>query len=150
MHIEPRDNGRRTDAVARSSVLKEGWGRGEVKPRVARIVRLMIEWRRGRWNRIQTRSRASSVNLRGSPRVHPGSRARPDNRGLELWDPPMGVCSQDLWHWRYPFYPSPSFRAVHSRDRRHPRNYRNLQFDILGKGCQHGFKVIRVIEKARG
>jgi len=29
---------------------------------------------------------------------------QPDKREPELWDPPMGVCSQDLRRWRYPFH----------------------------------------------
>lgn len=110
MLVEVRDNGR--SERWRSSVWKG------VKFRIVGIVRLMIEWRHDRWNRIHTRTHiARNCTERESPRVpviHPAS--QPDKRKPELWDPPMGVCSQDLRRWRYPFHTASwSFRSAHWR-----------------------------------
>lgn len=88
MLVEVRDNGQPLGAVAI-------WKR--VKFRVVmRIVRLMIEWSRDRWNRIYThREKLHRAWILVGLYRYTVHLSRPDKRESELWDPPMGVCSQD-------------------------------------------------------
>lgn len=127
--LEARDNGRPSDIP---------FWKG-VKFRVVRIVRLMIEWRRDRWNRIHAHAPLEKFAS-----------------GASLPEIPMGtpIAVRQAWAGivgptNGPLLPRPSTLTISSfhadlfvrpiRDRRHPQltelPNRIMQFDISDVGC---------------